>query len=146
MRGQFRAQTHSRSSHSSGQRLLRAQGLSGMPATAAAAARQHPRMVRAQAADAEPSITLKFMMPEAPNDPVVVECPSGEQLRAAMLENKVRAVCQQSRPSASSQAANQGVPAAHNSMHVLFLCHRWTFTRLGARFGLAGALASAGHA
>jgi hypothetical protein len=63
-----------------------------MPTTAAAVARQHTRMVRAQAAEAEPSITLKFVTPESPNDPLVVECPSGEQLRACMLDNKVRQV------------------------------------------------------
>jgi len=48
--------------------------------------------VRAQseAADAaEPTVTLKFITPEAASEPVVVECPSGEQLRACMLENKV---------------------------------------------------------
>jgi hypothetical protein len=34
-------------------------------------------------------VTLKFVTPEALNEPIVIECPSGEQLRACMLENKV---------------------------------------------------------
>lgn len=48
------------------------------------------RAQQSEAADAaEPTVTLKFITPEAASEPVVVECPSGEQLRACMLENKV---------------------------------------------------------
>lgn len=39
------------------------------------------------ASSAEPTITVKFL--QAGSEPVSIECPSGDQLRAQMLENKV---------------------------------------------------------
>ena len=47
--------------------------------------------VRTRAASADPVVTLRFLQTEDGGgaEPVVVECPSGEQLRAVMIENKV---------------------------------------------------------
>lgn len=49
------------------------------------------RSQHSKVAAAEPIVTLSFVTLEAPSEPLVVECSSGEQLRACMLENKVGA-------------------------------------------------------
>lgn len=54
------------------------------------AARRPRTAAAASAGGAEPSVTLKFVDAAAPG-PIEVSAPSGEQLRATMLENKVRA-------------------------------------------------------
>lgn len=42
----------------------------------------------AEAGAAEPHISITFVAPDPQQQPVTVQCPSGEQLRACMLENK----------------------------------------------------------